>query len=132
MSGRNMKILIIDDEEFFIENLAQYLKKEIPAEISYISRAEEALILLEKEKFDLVICDQNLPHQVEGELVLKIHQLVPHQKFIIISVIAEHELPKSIRENKKLQIVAYFEKPFNIVLIKNKILALKNMQFDIG
>lgn len=125
-----MKILIIDDEEFFIENLAQYLKKKIPAEISYVSRAEEALNLLEKEKFDLVICDLNLPHQAEGELVLRINQLVPDQKFIIISVIAEHELPKVIRENKKLHIVAYFEKPFNIVLIRNKILTLKNLQFE--
>ena len=123
-----MKILIIDDEEFFIENLAQYLKKKIPAKISYVSRAEEALRLLEKDRFDLVICDLNLPDQSEGELVLSINKINPHQRFIIISAISEQEIPKCLRENKNLDIVAYFEKPFNIVSIKNEILAIKKLQ----
>ncbi len=123
-----MKILIIDDEEFFIENLAQYLKKKIPAHISCVSRAENALHLLDKDRFDLVVCDLNLPDQSEGELVLSINKINPHQRFIIISAISEQEMPKCLRENKNLDIVAYFEKPFNIVSIKNEILAIKKLQ----
>jgi DNA-binding NtrC family response regulator len=123
-----MKILIIDDEEFFIENLAEYLRKKIPAEISYVSRAEQALQRLKKERFELVICDLNLPDQAEGELVVSINKLNPHQQFIIISAISENEMPKCIRENKNLNIKAYFEKPFNIVSITNKILAIKKSQ----
>jgi len=126
--GKYMKILIIDDEEFFIENLAQYLKKKIPAQISYVSRAEEALLLLEKERFDLVVCDLNLPDQSEGELVLSINNLNPDQQFIIISAISEQEMPKCLRENKNLNIEAYFEKPFNIVSIKNEILSIKKVR----
>ena len=123
-----MKILIIDDEEFLMENLAQYLEKKIPAQISCGSRAEQALQRLENNKFDLVICDLNLHDQSEGELVLSINKLKPHQPFIIISALSENEMPKCLRENKNLNIVAYFEKPFNIVSIKNEILAIKKLQ----
>ena len=90
-----MKILIIDDEEFFIENLAQYLKKKTTARVSYVSRAEEALNLLEKERFDLVVCDLNLPDQSEGELVVRINNIIPRQRFIIISAKSEQEIPES-------------------------------------
>ncbi|MEE9119213.1 MAG: response regulator, partial [Calditrichia bacterium] len=107
-----MKILIIDDEEFFIENLAQYLKKKISAEISYVSRAEKALQLLQNDRFDLVVCDLNLPDQSEGELVLSINKINPQQRFIVISAISEKEMPKCLMDNKNLDIVAYFEKPF--------------------
>lgn len=116
-----MKILIIDDEEFFIENLAQYLKKKISAEISYVSRSEEALHLLEKERFDLVVCDLNLTDQSEGELVLSINKINSQQRFIIISAISEKEMPKRLMDNKNLDIVAYFEKPFNMESIEDRI-----------
>ena len=123
-----MKILIIDDEEFFIENLAQYLKKKISAEISFVSRAEKALQLLENERFDLVVCDLNLPDQSEGELVLSINKINPQQRFIVISAISEKEMPKCLMDNKNLNIVAYFEKPFNIETIKDSILNLTKME----
>ena len=129
MSGKNMKILIIDDEEFFIENLAQYLEKKIPAEISYVSQAEQALHKLEKERFDLVICDLNLPDQAEGEMLVSIHKLNPGQRFIIISAKSEQELPAFMAKNKRFKIYDYFEKPFNIEAIKDSILELNKMVY---
>lgn len=123
-----MKILIIDDEEFFIENLAQYLEKKIPAEVSYLTCAEKALHKLRQEKFDLIICDLNLPDQSEGEMVLSINKISPQQLFIVISAISEKEMPKCLMDNKNLDIVAYFEKPFNMESIKNEILAIKQAQ----
>ena len=123
-----MKILIIDDEEFFIENLAQYLKKKIPAEISYVSRAEEALHLLEEERFELVICDLNLPDQSEGELVLRINNIIPRQRFIIISAKSEQEVPEFMANRKHFNLHEYFEKPFNMETIKDSILKLTKME----
>ncbi len=123
-----MKILIIDDEEFFIENLAQYLKKKISVEISYVSRAGQALQLLKNERFDLVVCDLNLPDQSEGELVLSINKINPQQRFIIISAISEKEMPKCLMDNKNLNIVTYFEKPFNMESIKDRIKILTNKE----
>ncbi len=123
-----MKILIIDDEEFFIENLVQYLKKKISAEISYVSRAEQALQLLEKERFGLVICDLNMPDQSEGELVLRINNIIPRQRFIIISAKSEQEIPKFLTNRKNFNIHGYFEKPFNMETIKESILDLTKME----
>ena len=119
-----MKILIIDDEEFFIENLAQYLNKKISAKISYVSRAEQALQLLEKERFDLVICDLNMPDQSEGELVLRINNIIPRQRIIIISAKSEQEIPKFLANRKNFNIYGYFEKPFNMETIKDSIKSL--------
>jgi len=123
-----MKILIIDDEEFFIENLAQYLKKKIPANISYVSRAEEALLLLEKERFDLVVCDLNLPDQSEGELVIRINNIIPSQRFIIISAKSEQEFPEFLANRKHFNVLGYFEKPFNMETIKDSILEFTKME----
>ena len=124
-----MKILIIDDEEFFIENLAQYLSKKIPAEIRYVSRAEQALQLLKKERYELVSCDLNLPDQTEGELVVSINKLNPSQRFIIISAKSEQELPAFMGKSKHFNIYGYFEKPFNVETIKDSILELTKMEY---
>ena len=116
-----MKILIIDDEEFFVENLARYLEKSIPAQIKYVARADKTIRLLKQEKFDLIICDLNLPDQSEGELIMSIHRINPSQKFIVISAKSELEMPECLKEIKKLNIVGYFEKPFDMESIKDLI-----------
>ena len=123
-----MKILIIDDEEFFIENLAQYLEKSVPAEIHYVTRAPKALQILKHEKFNLIVCDLNLPDQLEGELVLSINRINPNQRFIIISAKSEQEMHECLSDWSKLNIIGYFEKPFNMESIKDVIKGLLNME----
>jgi two-component SAPR family response regulator len=93
-----------------------------------VSTAQDALQFLKKDRFDLVICDLNLPDQSEGELVLSINKINPKQQLIIISAISEQELPEYLIDKKNLNIVAYFEKPFNMETIKDSILDLTKME----
>jgi len=116
-----MKILIVDDEKFLVENLARYLRKRMSAEIQYVSCPHTALDLIQKEKFDLIICDLKISDQIAGELLLKITEIIPEQKFIVISA---QEIPENLILKKKQNIAAYFEKPFNITGIEEKIKTL--------
>ena len=113
-----MKILIIDDEKFLVENLARYLQQRIPAKIHFVNQAEDAMELVAKEEFDLIICDLKISDQSEGELILHITKKLPNQKFIVISA---QELPQNLSHEKKENIEAYFEKPFDIAEIEKTI-----------
>lgn len=118
-----MNILIIDDEEFFVENLARYLEKSIPAQINYIAKADDALRILKQKQFELIICDLNLPDQSEGELIMSIHRINPTQKFIVVSAKSEQEMPECLKDIRQRNIIRFFEKPFNIESIKDVIVA---------
>ena len=116
--GYPMKIMIIDDEKFLIDSLSRYLSKSISSEIKCVDSADEALDLVNKEKFDLIICDLNISNQADGELIQKIYETVPAQKFIVISA---REIPNHLKEDRNLNISAYFENPFNISDFENAI-----------
>ena len=117
-----MNILIIDDEKFLVENLARYLRQKIATEINCVNGSEEAMKLIDKEKYDCIICDLNLSDQSDGELILNIIEKVPNQKFIVISA---QEIPRQILRENKTNIAAYFEKPFDMEEIKKSIQSIK-------
>ena len=125
--GHPMKIMIIDDEKFLIDNLSRYLSKSISSEIKCVDSADEALDLVHKEKFDLIICDLNISDQADGELIRKIYETAPAQKFIIISA---REIPNHLKEDRNLNIAAYFEKPFNISDFERVIKNMEDMKFS--
>ena len=124
---RPMNILIIDDEQFLIENLSRYLKNRISAKIMCADSACSALQLVDSEKFDLIICDLNISDQTDGELICKIHEKVPAQRFIIISA---QELPDHLLTKSDLKIAAYFEKPFNISEFEKAIKEIEKVNFS--
>ena len=113
-----LKILIIDDEKFLIENLASYVKKKVSADIDLVTCANEALLLFENGNYDLVICDLNISDLSEGALLLSINRIKPGQPLFVISAKA---LPEEIASNKDLRILEYFEKPFDASEIAKKI-----------
>lgn len=123
-----MKILIIDDEKFLIDNLSRYLSKSISSEIKCVDSADKALDLVRREKFDLIICDLNISDQTDGELIRKINETVPAQKFIVISA---WEIPDHLKEDRDLNIAAYFEKPFNISDFERVIKKMEDGKFSI-
>ena len=59
--SKEFRILLVDDSSFFLKFFPPKLRSE-GFEVSTISSAIEALIILEKQKFDLIITDINMPH----------------------------------------------------------------------
>lgn len=117
-NGAIMKILVIDDEEFFAQTLTQLLGKSQSHEVTYVTSAKDALDIINRIKYDLIICDLRLPDDSNGGLIMKINTIIPEQEFFIISA---YEIPKHLRDNKELNIRAYFEKPFNVQDMEVKI-----------
>lgn len=54
--------MVIDDEEILTKTFALLLKKQ-SYEVEVASRAEEAIAIVEKMDFDLVLCDIRMPGQ---------------------------------------------------------------------
>jgi DNA-binding NtrC family response regulator len=113
-----MKILVIENEEFLAENLCQYLKKIENLNIEYATSAPKALQLLSQQGYDLVISDLWLPDSKSDEWLLEVGRINPGQNLIITS---SYSIPSKISSSEKLNIIGYFEKPFDMKIIVNLI-----------
>lgn len=120
-----MRILIADNELFFVQNLTKYLQKELAVMVDWTLSAAEALEKIKDSDFDVIISDLDLSDANDGSWLLKIARQRPQQAFIIMSA---RELPLNIKQNKQIHIAAYFEKPFDLKELKNKIMAIMQVQ----
>ena len=103
------KILIVDDEKNIRKFLDQCLKKEY--EVKAVMNGAEALEILEKEKYDLVFLDINMPIMDGMEALEKISK-----KGINVSVImmtAYGTIERAV-EAMKLGAVDFINKPFTV------------------
>lgn len=118
-----MNILVIENEEFLAENLCQYIKQIKDVDVNYVACVAHALQLLSQKEFDLVISDIWLPDSKSEEWLLEIGKLQPGQNMIIMS---SYPIPSNISSSDSLNIIGYFEKPFDIKIIVNLINRLTN------
>ncbi len=116
------KILIIDDEELIIKTFAKFLEKK-GLEVTVAKRYEDAMIFVEEEDFDIIVCDIRMPGQNGVETVKGIKDLLKSKKrkepaIIFITGFADKELEA---EAKKSGCVAYLYKPFETTAFLNAI-----------
>ncbi|UCE04992.1 MAG: hypothetical protein JSW07_15395, partial [bacterium] len=79
---------------------------------------EDALKLLSQTPFDLVVSDLSLPDSPDDDWLLELGKINPGQKLIIIS---SYQIPQKLSLSDKLNIIGYFEKPFDVNKIVNSI-----------
>ncbi len=104
------KILIIDDDH----SLRTVMVKALSTSKIFIktsSTISEGWVLLEKEHFDLVICDVILPDGDGLELVKKLKKKFNHLEFIIIS--AQNNILTAIKADQ-LDVFEYIPKPLDL------------------
>ena len=118
-----MDVLVIDNEEFLAENLCSYLQQTTPIGIQYVTTVKGALELIAEKKFNIVVSDLQLPDSIDDNWLLEIGRINPGQKLIIIS---SHEIPHEVNNSQSLNIVGYFEKPFDM----DKLVNLINQTFN--
>ena len=82
------QILVVDDEPAVCDAIKMMLKFDGHA-VQTADGSKEALSLLEKDKFDLIIMDYSMPGMKGDELAAVIKQRLPHQPIIMITAYAE-------------------------------------------
>ena len=106
----NKNILIIDDD-FSLRLVIEKALKNSKTNIKSVSTISEAWVDIEKNRYDLIICDVVLPDGDGLELVKKVKSKDNSQSFIIIS--AKNNLLTAIKANQ-LDVVDYLPKPLDL------------------
>ncbi|MBU1924278.1 MAG: response regulator [Candidatus Omnitrophica bacterium] len=118
------KILVVDDEEVLRQTLKRLLDSKDMA-VSVSASAKEALVMLEKEKFDLVITDVKMP-EMDGIEFLKVAKSNdPEIPIVVLTGFATIDMTKEALQNGAYNFIT---KPFeaeNIIGIVKKGLKLK-------
>jgi signal transduction histidine kinase/HD-like signal output (HDOD) protein/CheY-like chemotaxis protein len=106
----NPRILVVDDEEHIREILKETLEAERMI-VTTASNGDEALKILEKDNFDLMLLDIRMPRRSGLSLLNAIHAMKESLPVIIISAMATHE---EMHEAIELGAAKCIRKPFHI------------------
>lgn len=108
---KEIKILLVDDEEYFVKNLSKYIKKMRNLGADFALNGEEALKLVENEAPDVMVLDLKMPG-IGGVAVLRwIKKVYPDVQVIILTGYGSE---KDKKESLRLGAFEYLEKPVNI------------------
>lgn len=99
-------VLIVDDEAILRESLGDYLKDTY--HVVTAGTGEEALELIEKQDFDILVIDVRLPGKTGLQVLREVKESKPYIKSIVITAYPSTELAV---EAMKLGAVDYLIKP---------------------
>lgn len=102
------RVLIVDDEKNIRLTLSQTLEP-LGLEAEAAANGEEALALLEKKKFGLILLDLKMPGMDGMEVLRRVRELRPNICVIIITAYGTIDLAV---EAMKLGAVDFIQKPF--------------------
>ena len=110
-SEKELRILIVDDEETVVEELGLFLKNRGYSNVVGTCSAQKALEYFKEKYFDLVFVDLLVPDMPGEELMAAIVSIEEHTRFIIASGQVNVDQSKWIaREN----VLGYLSKPFDL------------------
>ena len=105
---REMKILLIDDDEWIRDSLKIFFEAE-GCDLLALETAEEGLAALEDQTVDLIIVDYKLPGLDGLEFLKRIHNTQPGAMKILITAYRNDNV---VSEARKLKVQGFIEKPF--------------------
>jgi DNA-binding NtrC family response regulator len=105
----NERILVVDDDELILESLVSIFESE-GFHTSYARRGEEALRLLERESFNLILVDMKLPDMTGLELLGRIRDTTPRIRKLVLTGFPD--APSAI-EAANQKVDAYLVKPYD-------------------
>lgn len=103
------QILIVDDEAIVRESIRDWLK-DSGYEVSVAASGEEALELIEKDDFSVMIVDLRLPQMTGIDVLKRVKAVKPGIKSIVITA-----YPSMLSQNEatKLGAIDYLVKPIS-------------------
>ena len=114
---RDMKILLIDDDEWIRDSLTMFFDGE-GCHLTAFETAEEAVQAIEKDRYDIVISDYKLPGMDGLEFFRFISRSHSHAIKIVITAYGNEDVAL---EAKRIGINALIEKPFTTQTIEKSL-----------
>lgn len=115
MKEYKTRVLLVEDEDVARKTLSFYLNT-IFDEVVVACDGQEASNIFrkdfeQKKSFDLVLTDLKMPNKDGMSMIDEIRELVPSQRFIIVSA---HKNEDDLLKLINLRVLGYFVKPLNI------------------
>src|SRR6185295_1433662 len=120
MTAAAPRLLVVDDNEDNRYTLTQRLKRQGYKDIATAVNGREALEMLGKESFDLVLLDVMMPELTGYEVLERMNADARLRQTPVIMISAVDELDSVVR-CVKLGAEDYLSKPFNPVLLNARV-----------
>src|SRR5258708_11422556 len=114
------RILIVDDSEDNRDTLQLLLESDGQERIVCAASGNEAIALIEKEKFSLVLLDLMMP-DLNGDEVLKVIKSDPDKRDIPVVMISADTDVEKVSQCIELGADDYLSKPFNPTILRARI-----------
>lgn len=116
------RVLVVDDEQDVLESVKMLLAN-AGYDVTAANSGREALKMMQKNKFDLVLLDILMPGMAGNKVAEKIRKnpKTKNQKIIFLTVVTPGEHGRE--EIKKLSPADYIQKPFKTDDFKKRIRA---------
>jgi DNA-binding NtrC family response regulator len=111
------KILLVDDEQDFLETLSQRIAMR-GIDVSSTTSAKEAIAKVVTESYDAIILDLQMPEMDGLEVLKTIKALKPEMQIIVLT---GHATVKKAIEAMKLGALDLIEKPADLDTIMEKV-----------
>lgn len=105
------RILAVDDSASMRQMVA-YTLQQAGFEVSEASDGVEGLAMAQKEAFNLVLCDVNMPN-MDGLTMVRALRQVPDYKFTPMLMLTTESGPEKKAEGKAAGATGWLVKPFN-------------------
>jgi DNA-binding NtrC family response regulator len=117
MKDKNIKVLLVDDEEAFVNTLANRLKmRDLKVETVY--DGQQALSAVEDKEPDVMILDLKMPGLQGMDVLRKIRKTYPNIQVIVLT---GHGTDKDAEEARRLGGFDFLKKPTDIETLLGKI-----------
>ena len=106
-------ILVVDDDDVIRDTLCELLSQEYSCQTA--DTAEQALVKLEAQSFDVVLTDVSMPGLSGMEFLNRVLQLYPDTPVIVISGLSDQEQAQSLISQGAFD---YLLKPFRLEVVE--------------
>ncbi|MBI5559278.1 MAG: response regulator [Deltaproteobacteria bacterium] len=114
---KEMKVLLVDDEEAFVETLSERLgMRDMKSDTVF--GGEQALEFVDDNEPDVMVLDLKMPGIDGLEVLRRIKKRYPHMQVIILT---GHGTEKDAEEAKRLGVFDYLHKPADIEILMQRI-----------
>ena len=122
------RLLILDEDNFFINSVNFFFTNE-GYTIETSQDGKLGMELIEKNNFDVIICNTQLRHKSGYEVARAIKQIDSKKNIPIIMVSPANNIV-SLSSNDEVLYDAYLQKPINFITLKEKIQELVNRKLQ--